>query len=225
MTANQPKENLSFLIVALNYFPLLYFITPIVYIMITPTSAVGIVTAIFLWLYVLPPVICRILLASSGLPEGRVNTNSRAFTKWWFLSQLQMVFNRFPFLEELLRIVPALYSSWLFLWGSKVSPFVLWSPGVRITDRYLIHVEAQAVIGWGAHMAPHLFTRNEEGESQLILGKIRVGRDAIVGGKAVLGPGSQIHAGEAFPATRILGPFHIFQNGRRVPPSERFDDH
>ena len=61
-----------------------------------------------------------------------------------------MVFNRLPWLEEILRLMPGLYALWLFLWGGRVSPLVYWAPGSLVIDRPLVIVERGAVIGAGA---------------------------------------------------------------------------
>src|ERR1044071_7981942 len=53
------------------------------------------------WLYLLPPLAGRAAIALFGMPEGEALTQqSRAYRVWWFLTQLQVIFNRFPALEE-----------------------------------------------------------------------------------------------------------------------------
>src|SRR4051794_37591076 len=64
-------------------------------------------------LYLVPPLLVRLATAGRPLPEGRVDLASAAFLRWWVTSQCQTVFARLPFLEEALRLVPALYSAWL----------------------------------------------------------------------------------------------------------------
>lgn len=218
MTTERTTSKLPLSVILLNYLPAVYLIGLAVLLYRYGQSSGWIIGLTLIWLYLLPPLLCRLVLMIWGVPENGATIHSGAFQRWWLLSQLQTFFNRFPFLEELLRIFPTFYSLWLCLWGSRVSPLVLWSPGVRVTDRYLLRIESQASLGWGAQLSPHLVTLDEEGQSQLILGTIVIGRGAIIGGKATLGPGSEVAAGESFPATRILGPFHTFSKGRRRSP-------
>ena len=73
------------------------------------------------------------------------------------------MFNRLPWIEEILRLVPGLYALWIFLWGGRVSPLVYWAPGSLVIDRPLVIVEAGAVIGMGAGLAGHAGTLAPDG--------------------------------------------------------------
>ncbi len=221
MTAEKTSRQIPLSIIALNYFPVAY-LGALVALLGCLTISIGQATVLLIfWIYLLPPMVCRLVLGICGEPANHATIHSAAFRNWWLLTQLQMLFNRFPALEELLRLFPAVYSLWLGLWGSRVSPFVLWSPEVRVTDRYLLKIEAEAVIGWGAVLAPHLVALNAEGEAELILGKIEIGKGAIIGGKTVIGPGAHVHPGESLPATRKLGPFNTLLKGKRTSPQDR----
>ena len=62
------------------------------------------VLAALVWIYVVPPLICRLTLAIFGRPAGHaLGQESRGYKVWWFLLQLQSLHNRLPWLEELLR--------------------------------------------------------------------------------------------------------------------------
>lgn len=224
MTIESTTSKLPLPIILLNYVPVIYLGGLAFMLCVCGKSSGWIIGLTLIWIYLLPPLVCRLVLMSWGAPGNGAIIHSGDFRKWWLLSQLQTFFNRFPALEEMLRLFPACYSLWLCLWGSRVSPLVLWSPGVRVTDRYLLQIESHASLGWGSQLSPHLVTRNEQGEPQLILGKIVIGRGAIIGGKATLGPGSEVGPEESFPATRILGPFHTFLNGRRRSPGDAKPD-
>ena len=54
-------------------------------------------------LYLAPPLLTRLLFAVCGRPAGRHPVESRPFLVWWLSCQLQTLFLRLPFLEELLR--------------------------------------------------------------------------------------------------------------------------
>lgn len=158
------------------------------------------------WLYLVPPLIGRVVLAAYGRPEGRFALGSRGYRVWWCLAQLQMPFNRLPWLDELLRLVPGLYSAWIALWGGRLSPLGFVSPGVRIIDRHLVLVGRGAVLGMKSTLTGHAALRDEAGRFVVVVGTPTVGREAIVGGEAGIGPGATLHAGAVLPAGRRLGP-------------------
>ena len=173
------------------------------------------------WIYLLPPLLGRAVLVALGRPQGRdVRQNERAYTVGWFLAQLQVPFNRLPALEELLRLVPGLYSAWLNLWGGRVSPFAYWGPGARILDRCLVRVERRAVIGTGVLLSGHLGLVAEDGEFAVDIAPVTVEEGAIVGAAAALGPGARVSAGEMVPSGRSIPPFTVWQGGRKVRESE-----
>ena len=165
-------------------------------------------------LYLVPPLLAR-MLGDGALTESTVAFGSPAFLRWWALGQLQMIFNRLPWLEELLRLVPGLYSAWLRLWGAQVGAMVFWSPGVSVVDRPLVQIGDRAVIGLGARLSSHTMRRDEQDRLTLVLAPIVVGREAHVGGLSTLAPGSRIADREIAPATLALHPFQEWSGGRR----------
>lgn len=167
-------------------------------------------------LYVLPPAVVRFLLNPRQVSAGTYPLDSRLFRLWWFTAQWQVVFNRLPFLEEALRLVPGLYSAWLRLWGSEVGRFVYWSPGTVLLDRSLVAIGDRVVFGVTSRLHPHLIDRNEDGDVCLYLGAVRIGDDAMVGGMSVLAPGVYIESGEIAPGVYALPPFAHWRGGRRV---------
>lgn len=170
-------------------------------------------------LYVFPPLAARVVLALWGPTPRSATLGSGGFLRWWLLGQLQMVFNRLPQLEELLRLVPGLYSAWLRLWGSRVGRLVFWSPGVVVTDRQLVDVGDRAVIGMGVRIAPHIVDRDADGTARLVAAVVVIGAGAMVGGLTVFGPGARMAPGETSHRTLVLPPFHTWERGRRRPPA------
>lgn len=159
------------------------------------------------WIYLLPPLVGRGLLTLFGRPTGELTQDMRAYRVWWSLTQLQMLFNRMPFLEEALRLAPGLYPLWIALWGGRLSAFAFIAPGVVITDRYLVEIERGAVIGMNAALAGHMVTRDEAGRWRILVAAPRVEAEAIMGGASGLGPGAVLCAGEMLPTGRRVGPF------------------
>ena len=166
-------------------------------------------------LYLFPPFAARGVLALWGPPGPGVALGSGPFFRWWALSQLQLVFNRLPLLEELLRLVPGLYSAWLRLWGARVGRYVFWSPGVVIADRYLLEVGDQVVVGMGARIVSHVIVDGDGGGRRLLAAPVVIGSHAVVGGFSTLGPGCRIADGESPPALVILPPFSVWNGARR----------
>ena len=166
-------------------------------------------------LYLVPPILVRLVTLGRPLPHGRVDLASPAFLRWWITSQCQTLFARLPFLEEALRLVPALYSAWLRLWGARVGALVYWAPGVTLLDRSLVDVGDRVAFGAGARLASHAVAPID-GRGALVLGRIVVGSDALIGGYATLLPGCEVAPGEVAPALRTVHAFTRIHGGRRV---------
>lgn len=166
------------------------------------------------WIYFVPPLLCRLAIAVRGQPmPGQYGMQDAAFQQWWLLTQLQMIFNRFPWLEELLRLIPGLYPLWLNLWGAQVSLYSYWSPGVVVADRQWLRIGQRAILGGGCRIGAHVLQRLEGGEMRLYLGPVSIEADAMVGLHAAIGPGCHVHANETVPAGRLLKPFYSWKNG------------
>ena len=126
---------------------------------------------------------------------------------WWFTFQWQILFNRLPWLEEILRLVPGLYALWLFLWGGRVSPLSFWAPGSIIIDRPLVIVEAGAVIGAGAGLVGHVGRIAPNGSYCVDIGRPHVGRSAMMGARSGLSAGAELASHQMLPAGRMIKPF------------------
>jgi hypothetical protein len=178
-------------------------------------------------LYVLPPVVVRtVAWLGGGVPQGRFDVNSNAFLKWWFAAQWQIIFNRLPFLEELLRMWPGIYSLWMRLWGAKVGKFVYWSPGVRVLDRQLLHVGDRVVFGAGVRLNGHVLLPDDARTMELAVGTITIGSDTLVGGYSLLLAGVHLEARQVTPPLRTLQPFTTWRDGRRAGKrTSDTDDH
>ena len=168
------------------------------------------------WLLLVPPLAVRAILAIRPLPPTEIAMGSAPFLTWWLSSQWQVIFNRLPWLEELIRLVPGLYSVWLRLWGAKIGKFVYWTPGLQILDRSLLQIGDRVVFGAGVKISPHIIMPNRDGKLVLLVAPVRIGNDVLVGGYSLLLAGSWIGAGEASPGKRILAPFAGWVGGRRV---------
>jgi hypothetical protein len=208
-------NDVTLFMVAANFYTVAYVAVGVI---VVNTLSRGLLTGLalaFAWIYLVPPLICRAVLLAFGRPSGPATPRSRSYRVWWLLLQLQIVFNRVPQLEELLRMVPGVYGFWLNLWGSKVSLMAYWSPGVLVTDRYLLRVGRGAVLGAGCMVGGHLVSRDAAGEYTLTVSEVTVEEGAIVGAHALIAPGCHIGAREVVPAGRSLGPFTRWKQGKR----------
>lgn len=167
-------------------------------------------------LYLVPPVLTRMLLAFARVPEGRIEINSKAFMVWWATFQMQTLFCRFVMIEEALRLVPGLYSLWLRLWGARIGRLTYWSPGTTITDRTYLDIGDDVVFGAGVRLNSHVMCVGPEGRFQLALGTIRVGPRSLVGGYSLLTAGSEIAPNEITKAFLLSPPFSSWKDGRRL---------
>lgn len=167
-------------------------------------------------LFLLPPLLVRVVTWRRALPEGRIDFGAKPFLRWWFTAQCQIVFSRLPWLEEGLRLIPSLYSAWLRLWGARVGALVYWSPGVVILDRSLLKVGDRAVFGAGARVIPHVIAPVPAGGGALYLAPITVGSDALIGAYSSLLPGCVVAPGEVTPPFRSVHAFTRVEAGRRT---------
>lgn len=200
---------------ALNTLPLLHVLA------IAATAAIGwtnwpwraaSATAV---LYLAPLLIAALVRVTAPVREGRIRAGSGPFFAWWALANLQMLFCRLPFLEELLRLVPGLYSLWLRGWGARIGRLTYWGAGLRILDRSFLRVGDDVVFGAAVRLNAHVLRRDERGEFELLLGTIVIGDRALIGGYSLLTAGTEIAAGEATRAFTISPPFNVWSQGKR----------
>ena len=165
-------------------------------------------------LYLLPAVLGR--LAKLGCSQQtQIELNSPAFFFWWLSLQLQIVFNRIPLLEELLRFIPGLYSLWLRIWGSKIGKLTFWAPGTVLLDRGFLNISDNVVFGAGVRLNPHVIAK-QEGKLVLSLAPITIGNHATIGGYSLLTAGTIIPDHEATRSFLLSPPFSLWKDGKRV---------
>lgn len=167
-------------------------------------------------LFLLPPLLARLVRAVSPIRQNRVAVGTPAFFSWWTLFSLQVLFCRLPFLEELIRLVPGVYSLWLRLWGSRIGRLTYWAAGTRILDRSYLQIGDDVVLGAGVRLNPHVLTRGPQGELELILAPIAIGDRAMIGGYSLLTAGTTIAPGECTRTMLLSPPFSSWANGTRT---------
>ena len=204
------------LMLGLNYLPLLHVAAIAAVVSIgwgPPSWRVG--TGVIV-LYVVPALVGRVILALAPISEGHIRVGTGAFFAWWALANLQMLFSRLPMLEELLRLVPGLYSMWLRLWGARVGRLTYWGAGLRILDRSFLCIGDDVIFGAAVRLNPHVLARNDGGEMELLLGTIVVRDRSMVGGYSLLTAGSELAADECTRAFLVSPPFSRWAEGKRT---------
>lgn len=209
-----PSLKLPTHIVALNYFSLVFILSGIALSYSLTTTIVTQTVTLIAWVYLLPPLLARVIILISGKPTGLVSTQSRTHTIWWTLFQLQLIFNRFPFLEEILKTIPGLYALWLNLWGAKVSLFAFWAPGVIVMDRYHLTIGKGAILGTGSLISAHVLFKRSNGDMFLVIDNVTIESDVLIGVHAKLAPGCHIYPSQIVPANKLLKPYSEIKDGK-----------
>ena len=197
-----------------NCFPFLHVSSIVVCVSIIPLDWIGRSATGLGMLYLIPPIFARVILKVTPLERGRIRPYSKAFFAWWALLNLQVLFCRFPALEETLRLIPGLYSAWLRLWGSKVGKLVYWSAGTRILDRSFLSIGHGVIFGAGVRLNAHVLDRDPD--LTLILDDIRIGDEAIVGGYSLLTAGTTVDPGETTKSCLLSPPYSRWTKGKRT---------
>jgi hypothetical protein len=204
------------LMLALNFLPLIHVVATMILLLMSyanwPTR-IGIALTV---LYLLPPLVARMILLLVTIPQGRIAVGSKAFFGWWTLFQLQIIFCRLPALEEILRLMPGLYSLWLRLWGARVGRLTYWSPGTSITDRSFLCIGDDVVFGAGVRLNAHVLTKDENGRMELLLATLKIGDRVVVGGYSLLTAGTEISPDEITRARLLSPPFSFWKDGKRI---------
>jgi hypothetical protein len=176
----------------------------------------GVMTFLILYIYLLPPLLFRALHLFYTFVPGGYRLSDSELLIWWYGAQLQLLFARLPFLEELLRILPFVYSAWLRLWGAKIGKLVYWSPRIEILDRNLIEIGDRTVVGYGAKFSSHLINKEK-----IFLAKISIGADALIGGDTKIAPGCEIADHAIVPALSVLMPMTKFKSDVKNTSAEK----
>jgi hypothetical protein len=203
----------------LNLFPLAHLAAVVMIALANLPAWVRIVSALTV-LLILPPLLTRIVHALAPLPPGRISIESGGFLSWWATAQFQIIFNRLPMIEELLRMIPGVYSNWLRLWGSRIGRLTYWSPGMVVLDREYLDLGDDVVFGAGVRLNGHVILRNRQGRLELAVAPIKIGTGASVGGYSLLTAGTVIPAGESTKAHLLSPPFTLWRDGKRIRGTE-----
>lgn len=160
-------------------------------------------------IYLVPPLAYRVHQRLWPLEEGLCRLVGPTYVPWWGGHAIQLVYIAFPALEALLRLL-GLYSPWLRLWGARVGRRVYWTPLVEVTDRALLEIGDDVVIGHRCGFYGHAIKPSKD---NLILyaKRIRIGSGAFLAGGCGFGPGAEVAAGAYLPLRTEVYPNRRFQ--------------
>lgn len=221
--SNDLRQSGQLLMLVLNFIPLFHVIVTVGLLWLVPLVWWKRIAIAIVFFYLAPPLLARLVKSFHPIPQGRISIGTRAFFAWWTLFQLQVVFSRWPAMEETVRLIPGLYSQWLRLWGAQIGRLTYWSPGTLITDRSFLRVGDNVVFGAGVRLNSHVLNKSKNGEMQLLLADLKIGDRVMVGGYSLLTAGTELASDECTRAFLISPPFSEWKQGRRVRRGEAAD--
>lgn len=160
-------------------------------------------TILIFAIYAFPIIVYRIHNIFFPLRECTSNLSLPIYSPWWASHQFQAIFNGFPALEVVLKLIPGVYSAWIRLWGGQIGKNVYWTQRVEIIDRGLIEVGNHVIFGHKVIICSHV-VHKKNGSLRLYVKKVRIGNNAFIGAGSKLGPGSEILADQIIPFETTL---------------------
>jgi acetyltransferase-like isoleucine patch superfamily enzyme len=168
---------------------------------------------LFIYIYLIPILLYRMIYLLFSPQYGRYPLYSKNFLIWWYGAQLQSMFTRFSFLEELLRMIPYCYSLWLTLWGAKLGRYIFWAPKLLIADRGSIEIGDKVLFGYGVKCTSHLISKSH-GKDIFIYQKIVIGEEAFIGALTNISPGVIIADQVLISGSSTLLPFSEWKDSK-----------
>ena len=129
-------------------------------------------------------------LLRSMLPnvkEGVYALNAKKEITNWLLQTGIVNFIIVPKLDNLIRSNPLLKSLYYKLMGAKIHKTVMLSYDVKIIDPFMIEIGQGTKIGRWVKIAGHFADENN-----YTIGKVKVGKNVLIGGLSALAPNSSI---------------------------------
>jgi hypothetical protein len=165
-----------------------------------PWALVG----LLLLLYAVPPLTFRMHERLWPLEHGGAKLVGKRYVPWWGGYQIQLLYLTWPQLEALLRSIPGVYSAWLRLWGARVGKGVVWTPQVEITDRSLLEIGDDVVLGHQVKIFGHIIRPTRQGNLLLFVRPVQIGAGAFIGAGSALGPGVRVRPAGNLPAQTVV---------------------
>ncbi len=201
-----------------SYFPLL--------ITVAAVAALGVFAAwpngfsallLLLVVYVVPPMVLRVVYRWAPLRHGVLNIDGRKFCPWLASHHIQAFYDALPYLESLLRVIPGFYSAWLRMWGSRIGYGVEWPVRMDVLDRDLMDIGNRVVFSREVELSAHVRKKTDGGGSRVLVRPVRIGSYAFIGAGARVGPGANVPSNASVPALAVVDVNENFGDAKRHP--------
>ncbi len=171
-------------------------------------------------IYLLPPMILRIVLRWAPLKPGIACIDGRKFCPWLAAHHMQAFYDGLPFLESLLRVIPGFYSMWLRMWGSRVGYGVEWPVRIDVLDRGLMDIGNRVAFDREVELAAHVRQKLDGGGSRVLVRPVRIGGHAYIGAGARIGPGAIVPHNANVPALTVVRVNETYGDAVRHPEKD-----
>jgi hypothetical protein len=171
-------------------------------------------------LYLLPPIVLRILLRWAPLQLGVACIDGRKFCPWLASHHIQAFYDALPYLESLLRVIPGFYSMWLRLWGSRVGYGVEWHVRMDVLDRNLMEIGNRVTFDREVELAAHVRQKMDGGGSRVLVRPVRIGGHAYIGANVRIGPGAVVPHNANVPALTMVRVNETYGEAVRHPDKD-----
>ena len=171
-------------------------------------------------LYLLPPMVQRIMFRWAPLKHGVACIDGRGFCPWLAAHHIQAFYDALPYLESLLRVIPGFYSMWLRMWGSRVGYGVTWPVRMDVVDRSLMDIGNRVTFDREVELVAHVRQKMEGAGSRVLVRPVRVGSYAFVGAGARVGPGASVPHNANVPPLTVVGVNESYGEATRHPDKD-----
>lgn len=173
---------------------------------------------VFFIIYLLPPMVQRIMFRWAPLQLGVSQIDGRKFNAWLAAHHIQAFYDALPYLESLLRVIPGFYSMWLRIWGSRIGYGVVWPVRMDVLDRSLMDIGNRVTFDREVELAAHVRQKTDGGASRVLVRPVHVGSYAFVGARTRIGPGASVPHNAAVPALSVVDVNEMFGETKRLHP-------
>ncbi|MBN8605607.1 MAG: hypothetical protein J0L81_01680 [Caulobacterales bacterium] len=171
-------------------------------------------------IYVLPPLVQRVMFRWAPLKQGVACIDGRSFCPWLAAHHIQAFYDALPYLEALLRVIPGFYSMWLRMWGSRVGYGVTWPVRMDVIDRHLMEIGNRVTFDREVELVAHVRQKAEGAGSRVLVRIVRVGSHSFLGARVRVGPGATIPHNANIPAMTVVGVNETYGEIARHPDKD-----